>query len=295
MKKLSDFGILEENVNLKKYNTYHIDTNTRYMLHPTSVKELQEFLEYAKEQNIPFFVIGNGSNVVFSDTMYDGVIVKLDALNTITYHNNEVYVTAGVMINSLALQILDHGLVGLEWASGIPGTIGGCIFGNAEAYKISTFDCLKEVTFLNEKSEIKTLPKKSISYGYRTSYFKEHPENIILSATLSLEYGIREDALEKIQSRRERRVSTQPLELPSAGSVFRNPSVDMPSWMLIDGVGLKGYRIGDAMISEKHANFIVNVGSATGKNIRDLIEYSKRKVKEKYNVDLVLEQEYKDW
>ena len=295
MKKLSDFGILEENVNLKKYNTYRIDTNTRYMLHPTSVKELQEFLEYAKEQNIPFFVIGNGSNVVFSDTMYDGVIVKLDALNTITYHDNEVYVTAGVMINSLALQILDHGLVGLEWANGIPGTIGGCIFGNAEAYKISTFDCLKEVTFLNEKGEIKTLPKKSISYGYRTSYFKEHPENIILSATLSLEYGSREDALEKIQSRRERRVSTQPLELPSAGSVFRNPSVDMPSWMLIDGVGLKGYRIGDAMISEKHANFIVNVGSATGKNIRDLIEYSKRKVKEKYNVDLVLEQEYKDW
>ena len=295
MKKLSEFGILEENVNLKKYNTYRIDTAARYMLHPTSIGQLQEFLEYAKEYHISFFVLGNGSNVILSDTMYDGVILKLDQLNNIIYHDNEVEVTSGVMINSLALQILDHGLVGLEWASGIPGTVGGSIFGNAEAYKTSTFDCLKEVTFLDCEGEIKTLPKESISCGYRTSYFKEHPENIILSATFSLEYGDKEEAIKKIQNRRERRVSAQPLELPSAGSVFRNPSVDMPSWRLIDGAGLKGYRIGDAMISEKHANFIVNVGSATGKNIRDLIEYSKKKVKEKYDIDLVLEQEYKDW
>lgn len=295
MKKLGEFGILEENVNLKKYNTYRIDTTTRYMLHPTSIEQLQEFLEYAKEYHTSFFVIGNGSNVILSDTMYDGVILKLDQLNNITYHDNEVEVTSGVMINSLALQILDHGLVGLEWASGIPGTVGGSIFGNAEAYKTSTFDCLKEVTFLDKAGHIETLTKENISYGYRTSYFKEHPENIILSATFSLEYGDKKVAMEKIQSRRERRVSAQPLELPSAGSVFRNPSVDMPSWRLIDGAGLKGYRIGDAMISEKHANFIVNVGSATGKNIRDLIEYSKKKVKEKYDIDLVLEQEYKDW
>lgn len=295
MNELAKFGYLEEHVNLKKYNTYRINTTCRYMLHPDSIEKLQAFLEYAKENHIPFFVLGNGSNVILSDTEYEGVIIKLDKLQEVKYQGVEVYVTSGVMINSLAFQILDHGLTGLEWASGIPGSVGGCIFGNAEAYKTSTFDCLKEVTFLDENGKITTLPKESISYGYRTSYFKENPGNIILSATFSLEYGDKKEAMMKIKSRQERRMATQPLELPSAGSVFRNPSATISSWVLIDGAHLKGCRIGDAMISEKHANFIVNVGTATGKNIRDLIEYSRKKVKEKYQIDLVLEQEYKDW
>ena len=295
MNELSTFGYLEEHVNLKKYNTYRIDTTCRYMLHPDSVEKLQAFIKYAKKQHISFFVLGNGSNVIFSDTEYEGVIIKLDKLQEVKYRENEVYATSDVMINSLAFQILDHGITGLEWASGIPGTVGGCVFGNAEAYKTSTFDCLKEVTFLTSEGEKITLPKEKISYGYRTSYFKENPENIILSATFSLEYGKKEDALALIEKRRERRMSTQPLNYPSAGSVFRNPSEHLSSWQLIADSGLKGYQVGDAKISELHANFILNIGQATGKNIRDLIEYIKEKVKEKYQVDLILEQEYKDW
>ena len=295
MNELNQFGYLEEHVNLKKYNTYRINTTCRYMLHPDTTEKLQAFLKYAKTNHIPFFVLGNGSNVIFSDTEYEGVIIKLDKLQEIKYQGVEVYVTSGVMINSLAFQIIDHGLMGLEWASGIPGTVGGCIFGNAEAYKTSTFDCLKEVTFLDCDGEIKTLPKESISHGYRTSYFKENPGNIILSATFSLEYGDKKEAMMKIKSRQERRMATQPLNYPSAGSVFRNPSENVSSWQLITDAGLKGLQIGDAKVSELHANFIINVGSATGKNIRDLIEYIKEKVKEKYQVNLILEQEYKDW
>ena len=211
MNELTKFGYLEEHVNLKKYNTYRINTTCRCMLHPDTIEKLQAFLKYAKTNHIPFFVLGNGSNVIFSDTEYEGVIIKLDKLQEIKYQGVEVYVTSGVMINSLAFQIIDHGLMGLEWASGIPGTVGGCIFGNAEAYKTSTFDCLKEVTFLDCDGEIKTLPKKSISHGYRTSYFKENPENIILSATFSLEYGDKEEAMMKIKSRQERRMATQQL------------------------------------------------------------------------------------
>lgn len=295
MNALSKFGYLEEHVNLKKYNTYRIDTTCRYMLHPDSVEKLQEFLKYAEKNHFSFFVLGNGSNVILSDTEYNGVIIKLDKLQDVQYNGSEVYVAADVMINSLALQILNHGITGLEWASGIPGTVGACIFGNAEAYKTSTFDCLKEVTFLTSDGEIKTLPKEKISYGYRTSYFKENPRNIILFATFSLAYGKKEDALALIKKRRERRMSTQPLNYPSAGSVFRNPSENISSWQLIADAGLKGYQIGDAKVSNLHANFILNIGQATGKNIRDLIEYIKEKVQEKYQVDLILEQEYKDW
>ena len=295
MKRLEQWGILEENVSLENLNTYKVKTKARYLLHPRTVKELQEFVSVAKKKNWPFWVLGNGSNVILADTMYNGVIIKLDQFKKIEYNDNQVVVGAGVMINYLSKDIINHGLSGLEWASGIPGTVGGSIYGNAEAYNVSTFHYLKDVTFLNQNNEIVVLNKEDISHAYRTSYFKEKPGSIILEATFVFPDGDKEKSLLLMQDRLQRRLATQPLDYPSAGSVFRNPSKDLPSGKLIDDLGLKGFRIGDAMVSVKHANFIVNLGNATGKDIRNLIKLIHAKVEESYHIDLTLEQEFKDW
>ena len=293
--ELMEFGILEENVSLETLNTYRIKTHTKYLLHPRNEQDVLHFFKYAKEKELDFFILGNGSNVILSDTMYDGVILKLDQLKKIEYQEHEVTVGAGVMINFLARDILEHGLSGLEWASGIPGTVGGCIFGNAEAYKTSTFEYLTTVTYIDKDLHLVKKEKDKLSHGYRTSYFKERPENIIIEATFTFPKGTKEQSLELIRDRLQRRLSTQPLEYPSAGSVFRNPSSELASGKLIDDLGLKGKQIGGACISEKHANFIINIGGATGKDIRDLIKLIQEKVKEVYQIDLILEQETKDW
>lgn len=295
IEELKKFGIVLENVSLKTYNTYRIEVTCKYMLHPIDYEGLIGFLKYAQKTNLKYFVIGNGSNIILTDDYYNGVIVKLDQFKKITYNNNLVTVGSGVMINFLAYDIISHGLSGLEWASGIPGTIGGCIFGNAEAYRVSTFENLKTVTYLTKDLEIKTENKENLTHGYRTSYFKENPENIILEATFSFPTGSKEESIALIKNRLERRLATQPLEYPSAGSVFRNPSIDLPSGKLIDDLGLKGKRINDAMVSVKHANFIINLGNATGKDIKNLIQLVQDRVKEEYQIDLILEQEYKSW
>ena len=295
MKELEQFGILEKDISLKKYNTYRLETEASYVLHPNDVGSLLSFLEFAQQNDVPYFILGNGSNVIFSDSKYEGVIVKLDLLNHISYEGQHVTVGAGVMMNFLALEIIKNGLSGLEWASGTPGTVGGCIFGNAEAYKTSTFEYLTTVTYIDKDLHLIKKEKDKLSHGYRTSYFKEHPENIIIEATFTFPKGTKEQSLELIRDRLQRRLSTQPLEYPSAGSVFRNPSSELASGKLIDDLGLKGKQIGGACISEKHANFIINIGGATGKDIRDLIKLIQEKVKEVYQIDLILEQETKDW
>lgn len=292
---LSLFGTLEEHASLKKYNTYKIDTSTRYLLHPTSLEKLQEFVKYAFDHSISYFVLGNGSNVILSDSEYPSVMVKLDSLQNVVYEGNLVRAEAGVMINKLGYEILDYGLKGLEWATGIPGTIGGSIRGNAGAYNECIFDYLKEVTYLDQEGNFHTLKKREISYGYRTSAFKESLKGIIVSAVFEFEKGNKEESMALILDRLKRRVASQPLEYPSAGSVFRNPSKELPSGKIIDDLGLKGMRVNDACVSEKHANFIVNLGHATGKDIRDLIQLVQDKVKESNHIDLILEQELIDW
>lgn len=291
--KLEQFGEVEFGAPIM--NTYKIQATTKYLLHPKIKENILSFLEYQKETKIPYFILGGGSNIILSDGEYRGVVVSLDLLNDIEYQGEKVIASAGVKIQSLAMDIINHGKKGLEWATGIPGTLGGCIYGNAEAYKVSIFDCLESVTFITPNLELKTLKKDELSHGYRTSYFKENQGNIILSATFCFPKGNKEESLAIIKDRKERRVSSQPLEYPSAGSVFRNPSPENPSWKIIDDLGLKGKRFGDAVISEKHANFIINVGNATGKDIRNLIKWIQEKVKKEKNIELKLEQEYKDW
>lgn len=283
-----------EDVSLKNYNTYRIDTKTKYLALPSSVEELKELLEYLNKEKIKYIILGNGSNVIIGDSVYDGVIIVLTKINDIKIDNNVIVAECGAMLPKMCNVATSNSFKGLEWASGIPGTLGGSVVGNAGAYLSCIFDYLIDVTVL-KNGKIDTIKKEDIKYGYRYTEFKDNKDIIILKARLKLEKGSVQESLELIQDRRERRLKSQPLNYPSAGSVFRNPSKESPAGKLIEEASLKGYRIGGAEVSKLHANFIINVDNAKACDIKELIKVIKDKVKEKDNIDLICEQEILEW
>ena len=278
-----------QDVSLKKYNTYRIDTKCKYLIFPNSKEELIKVIKFLKDNTIKYLVLGNGSNIILSSDYYDGVIIKLDKLNNISINNNIIEVEAGYSLIKLSLDTANLGLEGLEFASGIPGNIGASIAMNAGAYTHSLEEIVESVEVLNPDNEIITLTNKDINFKYRDTIFKNKKNYIIISAKLKLKKGNKQEILELIDKRRKRRIETQPLEYPSAGSVFRNPD-NLSAGALIEQAGLKGYSIGGAMVSKKHANFIINYDNATGKDIINLINYIENKIYEKYNIKLILEQ-----
>lgn len=284
--------MVRSDASLKPYNTYRINGKSKYFIEVKNVDELIKSLKYLKQENIPYFIIGNGSNIVI-DNYFDGAIIKLSGLNEIKVNDNIVVCGAGAMMASLAATSINAGLEGLEWAINIPGTVGGSIIGNAGAYNSCMFDTLVSIKVLDENLKIKEIMADSISYEYRNTSLK-NKNIIVLEGTFKLNLGNREELLKVVEDRRERRMASQPLELPSAGSVFRNPKGDYAG-RLIEDVGLKGKVIGGASVSEKHANFIVNNGGATSEDIRNLIKLVHDTVLEKHGIDLVLEQEIIDW
>ena len=294
--QLEQFAEVEENASLVKLNTYHIGGITKYLVRPNSINDLIEVLRILREKEIPYFILGNGSNIVLNSKLYEGAVIKLDKLNGIEINPelNMAYAEAGAMISQVAMEAVNKGLTGLEFAAGIPGTIGGCIYGNAGAYSACTMDYVESVTVLDEDLNIIILKNEDIPYGYRTTMFKEEKKYVILAAKFYLKNGDKTNSLEMIKERQERRVATQPLEYPSAGSVFRNPEGDYAG-RLIEFCGLKGYRIGGAEVSEKHANFVINKENASSKDVHDLIMYIHDTVLEKTNVDLEIEQEFIGW
>ena len=280
------------NENLELHTTFKVGGICKYFITPKDIEELIDLLKYLKENKIKYMILGNGSNTIFSSKEYDGVIINLKNLNSMKIEGKKIYVEAGYQLIKLSMDALNESLSGLEFAQGIPGNIGGAIFMNAGAYKSDISNLIETVTFLDEKFELKTLTKDELNFSYRKSLFQEHPEYIIISTVLKLEEGIKEDIKDLMDRRKDRRISSQPLDYPSAGSVFRNPSDDIFAGKLIEDLGLKGYKIGGAKISEKHANFIINDGGATGEDIKELINFIKAKVKEKYNIDLHVEQRF---
>ena len=295
IKDLQNFGKVLENVSLKDYTTYKIGGNAKYLVQPNDKDSLIGLIKYLKDNKIKWFVIGNGSNLIFSDNIYDGVIIKLDKLNRICFDKTKVIAEAGAMLPRVAIESINNGLKNLEWATGIPGTIGGSTVGNAGAYKSCMFDFIDNVTILDENTEIKVLKKDDIDYKYRHTSFKDNKNIIILEVVMNLEYGDKEESLEKVKKRLEKRKETQPLDYPSAGSVFRNPEGDASGRIIEQEVNLKGKMIGGAKVSEKHANFIINVNNATGKDVKDLIELVHKEVLEKTGINLIPEQEFVNW
>lgn len=275
---------------LKKYNTYRLEATCKCLVFVHSVSELVKLLENLKNNNIEYIVLGNGSNIILSKEYYDKVFIKLDKLNDINFNDNIVTVGAGYPLPKLSLEILKHNLTGLEFAAGIPGLVGASVAMNAGAYNKSMADVVKSVVVLDEKLNVRILDNSELNFKYRDSLLKENKKLIVLEVVLKLEYGNIFEAKELIETRRQRRISTQPLNFPSSGSVFRNPE-GMHAGELIEKCNLKGYNINGAEVSIKHANFIINKGNCKGSDIIELIDLIKNKIKEEYNIELILEQE----
>ena len=287
-------GKVEKNVSLKKYTTYRAGGTAKVIVSPKSIDKLLELLKLLKDNNVEYKILGNGSNLIFNDSVYEPVLIKLNDINHCDINNNVITVGAGYSLISLAMKVSRLGLTGMEFATGIPGTVGGAVYMNAGAYKSDMGYIVTEDKAINENLEIVTLYNKDLKFKYRSSFFQIHKNYVCIEATIKLKYGSKKLIKEVIEDRRQKRISTQPLEYPSAGSVFRNPENDY-AWRLINVCGLKGYRIGGAMVSEKHANFIINVGNAKGEDIRNLILYVKDTVKKETGVDLKVEQEFVNW
>lgn len=286
---LENDGDIKENVSLKTLTTLKVGGISKYVFYPKDVTSLKKALTLFKENNINYKIFGNGSNIIPSDKIYDGVIIKLSSLNNLKINDEVIEVEAGYSLMKLAKEVIKLGLSGLEWACGIPGTIGGAVYMNAGAYKQDMSFVLEKITALDENMNIVTLNKDELDFSYRHSRLME--ENLIcLSATLKLEKKDISLIEEVVNKRKEKRMETQPLEYPSAGSVFRNPFNDFAG-RLVEECNLKGKQIGGAMISLKHANFIINKDNATGKDVLDLINLAKKEVKEKFNIELKQEQE----
>ena len=282
---------IKTNESLKDHTTYKVGGTCKYFITPKDLEELINLIKYLRKNNMKYMILGNGSNTIFSSKEYDGVIINLSNLNSMKIEGDKIDVEAGYQLIKLSMDALNNGLSGLEFAAGIPGNIGGAIFMNAGAYKSDMSNLVETVTFLDENLELKTLSKEELDFTYRKSLFQKN-NYIIISTVLKLTPGDKDDIKALMDKRKQRRIDSQPLEYPSAGSVFRNPSEDIFAGKLIEDLGLKGYTIGGAQISEKHANFIINIGNATGEDIKSLIDLVKSKVKEEYNIDLHVEQRF---
>lgn len=291
----AEIGKVDKNPLLSKYTTYKVGGKALAIVYPKNVNNLIKLLKLLKEDNVKYKVLGNGSNLLFSDLLFEGIIIKLSSFDEVEFFgNNKVRVGAGYSLIKLSLLTAKKGLAGLEFASGIPGTVGGAVFMNAGAYKSDMGYVVQEVKVLTPDYKIITLENKELNFHYRSSFLQKHPEYICLEVVIKLKKGDREILNEVINERRERRRESQPLEYPSAGSVFRNPEGGFAGKMIED-LGLKGYSMGGAKVSEKHANFIINYNKATSKDIKELIEYVHDAVLKEYNVDLKIEQEFVNW
>lgn len=279
----------KEEVSLRNYNTYRVNTICKYLVTPQNVEELKQVIVFLKENEIKYYMLGNGSNVIFAMEYYDGVIIKLDNFNTLEYNGNLVTAGAGCSLIKVSLDTIEHGLTGMEFSTGIPGCIGASVAMNAGAYNEDISCILKEATVLTPENEVKVMTNEELEYSYRNSFLKRNKKYIVLSATFELKKGNIEEMQQIVEERKQKRIATQPYDLANAGSVFRNPEGNHAG-ALIEKANLKGYSINDAEVSTKHANFIVNKGNATGKDIIELIEKIQKEIKEKDNVDLRLEQ-----
>ena len=277
------------NIELQKYTSYKMKGKAKVLVIPDNEKELISLLKLIKEKKYKYKILGGGSNLIF-DGDYDGILIKLDKFDKLEINNTKITVGSGYNLMKLALKLSRLGLTGIEFATGIPGTVGGSIINNSGAYKSDMGYIVESVLVLTPDLEIKRMYNKELDYHYRTSFFKNNPGYVCLEANIVLKKGNKEEIINIIEDRKKRRIMSQPLEFPSAGSVFRNP-VDNFAGKLIEDIGYKGKIIGGAQVSEKHANFIINTGGCTGKDIIKLITEIKEKVKEKYNIELILEQE----
>lgn len=289
MQDNNTLGTYERFVSFKNLTTYHTGGNASCVVFPNDVDSLVKILDEIKKLSLSYKVFGNGSNILASDDDYDGVVIKLSKLNNYKIDNDILDVDAGCNLTKVSMEVSKNGYSGLEFASGIPGSVGGAIYMNAGAYLKAMSDVLIDATLLDDKMNIITLKNEEMGFSYRNSILNKN-NYICLKARIKLEKKDAKEIMMLINDRLHRRIETQPLEYPSAGSVFRNP-VDDHAGRLIEECGLKGFDYKGAEISDKHANFIINKNNATSSAIKYLMDLASDKVYEKFNIRLHREQE----
>lgn len=274
---------------LKNHTTFKIGGNCIALIEPREISDIIEAVKICRENSIKFFIIGNGSNLLVPDEGYNGVIIKLKGeFSTIQVEGEYLIVNSGAKLSEVYTVAYENSLTGFEFASGIPGTIGGAIYMNAGAYGGEMKDIVESVQVLDlDNFELRELKNEELEFSYRKSII-QRKNYIVTSIKLKLQKGNKEEIKAVYEDLREKRNSKQPLKLGSAGSTFKRPEGHFAS-KLIEDAGLKGYHINDAWVSEKHSGFVVNKGNASYKEVMELIEYVQKVVFEKFGVKLETE------
>ena len=268
-----------------KHTTFRIGGPADLFVAPENTDEIKKLIAICKEEEVPYFILGNGSNLLVSDKGYRGVIIQLyRSFGQITLKENEIHAQAGALLSGIAAMAREASLTGFEFAGGIPGTLGGAVVMNAGAYGGEMKDVLKEVTVLTPEGEVVTLQARELQMGYRTSIIKESGY-IVLEAVISLKKGDQDEIKSRMQELAGMRSSKQPLSYPSAGSTFKRPEGYFAGKLIMDS-GLQGYQVGGAQVSEKHCGFVINTGNATAKDVTTLMADVQRIVMEKFGVKL---------
>ena len=273
---------------MRKHTTFRIGGNADIFVRPESKEQIAEILRLCRKQDVPYFILGNGSNLLVGDRGFRGVVINImDNMNDIKVDGGIIKAQAGAMLIKVSRAARDNSLTGLEFASGIPGTIGGAIYMNAGAYGGEMKDVVTQVTAMDAEGEIYTFGTDELEFSYRHSVIQQR-DLIVLDVTMKLAVGDQKIIDDRMSELAVARRTKQPLEYPSAGSTFKRPEGYFAGKLIMDA-GLRGYRVGDAQVSEKHCGFVVNRGNATADDVIKLIDDVKAKVSEEY--DVVLEPE----
>ena len=269
---------------LSSYVNFKVGGPADILLIPKSKEQVIKSVEVCKESKIPFYLIGNGSNILVRDGGFRGVVISLKEVNTIIVDGDKIEAECGAMLKAVSDKAMENSLTGFEFACGIPGTIGGAVFMNAGAYDGEIAHVIESAEIIDEECNIVRLSNKDLDFGYRSSIVMKKGYTV-LSAVFKLEKGQVKTIKELVDDLTNKRESKQPLEYPSAGSTFKRPTGYFAG-KLIQDAGLKGYSIGGAAVSEKHSGFVINKGNATAKDITDLIKYIQDEVKRQFGVEL---------
>jgi len=281
-----DIETFQENISLSEKINFKLGGKTKYFFAAKTREEIIDAAGLAKKENIPFYILGGGTNILAADEGYSGLVLKIEN-SKLKIEGCEIYAEAGVLLSDVVRIAADNSLSGLEWAAGIPGQVGGAVYGNAQAFGGNISKIAEKVETLDAGDlEIKEFSNSECQYSEKSSIFKKNKNLIILSAIFNLKKGDRKSILEEMKSHFDLRKEKHPLNYPSAGSMFVNNPPNPPSSYLIEQAGLKGLRAGDAQVSEKHAGFIINLGKATCKDVMKLVEKIQKGVKDKFGIDL---------
>ena len=282
--KFYDENDIKIDEKLSSYVNFKVGGPADILLIPKSKEQVIKSVEVCKENKIPFYLIGNGSNILVRDGGFRGVVISLKEVNTIIVDGDKIEAECGAMLKAVSDKAMENSLTGFEFACGIPGTIGGAVFMNAGAYDGEIAHVIESAEIIDEECNIVRLSNKDLDFGYRSSIVMKKGYTV-LSAVFKLEKGQVKTIKELVDDLTNKRESKQPLEYPSAGSTFKRPTGYFAG-KLIQDAGLKGYSIGGAAVSEKHSGFVINKGNATAKDITDLIKYIQDEVKRQFGVEL---------